>query len=144
MLKRRIALARGTAVCFDVHKFAMIKKIKGTAPEQAYLYRRDAKRCITRCQNGIIQLTWDEVQIHLRPANFARLVRLLETGVVELNLTEACDGRRCCLKQIAPGNFQLQLGRAKLELSLMDFLTLADMARLVARQQASVQNPLAV
>jgi hypothetical protein len=63
------------------------------------------KRSVSRCQNGIIQLAWDEVQIHLRPANFARLVRLLEKGVVELEIKEAYEGRSCCLKQTKLGAF---------------------------------------
>jgi hypothetical protein len=88
------------------------------------------------CQNGIIELAWDEVEIHLRPANFTRLIRLLEIGIVELDLVEACDGPGCRLKQVKLGYFQLQLGRTRFDLSLMDFLDLAEMARAAARRLA--------
>lgn len=86
-------------------------------------------------------MTWDEVQIHLRPANFARLVRLLERGVVELELKEASEGRSCCLKQITLGAFHLQLGHFELELTLTDFLALAKITRLASRQLASASPP---
>jgi hypothetical protein len=88
------------------------------------------------CHNGIIELAWDEVEIHLRPANFTRLIRLLEIGIVELDLAEACDGPSCRLKQVKPGHFQLQLGRTRFDLTLLDFLDLAEMARAAARRLA--------
>ena len=95
------------------------------------------KRFVSRCQNGIIQLAWDEVKIHLRPANFARLVRLLEKGVVELEMQEAHEGRSCCLKQTRLGAFHLQLGHVGLDLTLLDFLALAEITRLATRQLTS-------
>jgi hypothetical protein len=90
-------------------------------------------RLVVLGQSGIIHLVWDEFSVRLRPSEFMRVERLLEVGVVELDLTIISDGR-FCLKQPQPGEYQLSLGQIELGLPLHDFLDLVEITYTAARQ----------
>jgi len=84
-------------------------------------------RSVVLDPGGTVQLTWDEFNVRLRPSEFLQVERLLEEGVVELELTMISNGR-FCLKQPELGEYRLCLGAIELSLPLQDFL---DLVRLV-------------
>lgn len=83
-----------------------------------------ADRSVMLDPGGTVQLTWDELSVRLRSSEFLQVERLLEEGVVELELTMISDGR-FCLKQPELGEYRLGLGQIELNLPLQDFLDLA-------------------
>ena len=90
-------------------------------------------RSVMLDHRGVVHLIWDEVSIRLRPSEFMRVERLLEAGVVELELTKISDGR-FFLTQPELGEYRLGLSQIELGLSLKDFLDLVKLAYTAARQ----------
>lgn len=91
------------------------------------------KRSVQLRNDGAVHLVWDEVTVRLFPFEFRQIERLLEVGVVELDLTAIRDG--CfCLKQPHLGKYLLSLGQLELGLSLQDFLELAKITYTAAQQ----------
>lgn len=92
-----------------------------------------AYRSVGLDPGGTVQLTWDELSVRLRPSEFLQVERLLEIGVVELELTMISDGH-FCLEQPELGEYRLSLGSLELSLPLKDFLDLVSLFYTAARQ----------
>jgi hypothetical protein len=97
------------------------------------LAKSNNRRYVAHDRAGVIHLCWDNIAVCLGLTEFTRIVRLLENGVVELNLTQIADGNYC-LRQKKLGHFQLTLLDTGLYLTLADFLKLVKLARAAARQ----------
>lgn len=77
------------------------------------------------CEHQTIYLGWGYGLFHLRPADFLRLVRLLDRWLAQPTLTAMRDQGYCCLVRQTNGCYQLWVGDTAL------FLTEPELPRLV-------------
>ncbi len=56
------------------------------------LAKNNRRRHVVLDVTGKIHLTWDKKRVHLSQPNFSKLVKLLEDGVFELDLTRIGNG----------------------------------------------------
>ncbi len=89
----------------------------------------------THSQRGIIQtaadqwrLTWDNVEHTLGPVCLDCLNRLLSQAVLDLDFCSATEGEYR-LEENEAGYFRLRLKTISLEMSMLEFLTLAGLVR---------------
>jgi len=72
--------------------------------------------------------------LRLRPADYRRLVQLLEEGVTDLDFNKIRNGNYCALVPQENGFYQLWCGDMMLFLAAMDFFELVDLVRAAAQK----------
>jgi hypothetical protein len=94
---------------------------------------------VAYCEHRVIHLGWHYATFHLQPADFLRIVRLLEQSVAAADFTQLWgDQRHCCLVRQQNGCFQLWLGNTVLFLTFSDLPRLIELVRLALPQLSHV------